>query len=103
MEILGILIDNALEACPEQGRIHLLLDTTGNKIHCIIKNDCLNISEIHLPSLFDKGYTTKVKSSADHGIGLYKLKKLVDSYNGVIFVTVSEENNGGTLQFELFL
>ncbi len=103
VEILGILIDNALEACPEQGCINLLLDTAGNKIHCIIKNDCLNVSEIHLPSLFDKGYTTKVKSSADHGIGLYKLKKLVDTYNGVIFVTVSEENNGGTLQFELFL
>ncbi len=103
VEILGILIDNALEACPEQGCINLLLDTIGNKIHCFIENDCLNASEINLPSLFDKGYTTKVNFSADHGIGLYKLKKLVDSYNGDIFVAVFEENNGGKLQFELFL
>lgn len=89
IDIIGILVDNAIEATPPKETAYLILDSRDNHIMVQTKNIGLPLTEDLKNKMFSKGYTTKTKDSTSHGIGLHKLKKLVDSYHGTI--TLSNE------------
>ncbi len=92
VDALGILIDNAVENILEGDCATLALDSKSNKCLVRIKNagPCLT-EELRL-SFFKKGYTTKTSDTGKHGMGLYHLKKLMDEYGGMIFL--SNETDG---------
>lgn len=93
--MLGILIDNALEATKPEGTVFAILGSSDNKIHFTIKNIGPTLSPEFCKNIFSKGYTTKENSDKSHGIGLYHLRKLTDQYSGDI--TLYNEVEGGNI------
>ncbi len=89
VRILGIFLDNAIEALNELG--HGLLSVAFFKIednvHIVIQND-FNLSSIQSILLFEKeGYSTKGK---DRGLGLSNVKDLLKNKPILLDTSISE-------------
>jgi len=97
--ILGILLDNAIEAAEESTEklieIEFISDT--KKQLFIIKNSCKD-SNISTTKIFEKGYSTK---SGNSGIGLWKVHKILSKNTNLdLFTTVKD--NIFSQQLEVF-
>ena len=77
--VLGILIDNAIEATREcdnkQISIKFMKDNYNNRSLVIIENPCKN-TLLDLSKLNEKGFTTK-KDKIFHGLGLWRVNQIV--------------------------
>lgn len=84
VEILGNLLDNAIEAVDNSDHrsILVILGVENNKPMIEIKNSGKFISNRSMDKIFDKGFSTK--KGKHRGYGLYNVKKIVDHYNGTI-------------------
>ncbi len=80
-KILGILLDNAIEAskeCSEKTvNIRFIKDSKANKKLLVIENSYEN-KEINLDKIYEKGYTTKEKPGDKHGLGLWNVKRILN-------------------------
>ena len=87
IDIIGILLDNAYEAMQnsdiENPKIYMKLKSFDGFISTEIRNTSLYIKQEKIKNFFKKGYSSKGEG---RGLGLYKLKKIVDFYNGDILV-----------------
>ena len=95
IRILGILIDNALEAGDAPGSATLSLDSSQNQIIISTMNKGPVLSSDLRRNMFTYGYTTKTIDKQHHGYGLPNMKKLVDEYEGKICLdnrTISGQN-----------
>lgn len=101
--MLGILIDNAIEATSENGISYAVLDSKNNKLLFQIKNVGPKLTPDFCAKIFQKGYTTKNNQKKSHGIGLYQLKHMVDSYHGEIALYNENESDTTYLCFELMV
>ena len=84
-KILGILLDNAIEAskeCPKK-IINLSFQENNDKQIIIIENTYLN-KGISTKKIFEKNYTTKSENS---GLGLWEVKKIIDKNNNLKLIT----------------
>lgn len=100
--IIGILIDNAIEATPIDCELMLHIDCKNNKM--IFKT--FNLGPIATPQFIDKifseGYTSKtIIDGSPHGLGLPTLLKLIKKYNGEITVENEIIDNKNYICFEL--
>jgi two-component system sensor histidine kinase AgrC len=79
-KILGILIDNAIEASTESSRKVINIDILNNKerISIIVSNSFKTKPEIN--KIFEKGYSTK---GNDRGLGLDIVRKLNKKYHNM--------------------
>jgi len=82
IEIIGTLLDNAMEATEAGGRIKLgLYKEEGMNVievlneHPYLKSDQMN-------KIFDKGFSTKSDDRLHRGYGLYNLAKIVKKKGG---------------------
>ena len=76
--ILGILIDNAIEATNEcENRMINVRMTQEAKLKILIIENSYQKGKVDLEKLFEKGYTTK-SSNLEHGLGLWKVKNIID-------------------------
>ncbi len=77
--ILGILIDNAIEAAKECDdkviSIKFIKDKYNNRDLIVIENTCKN-QLIDLSKLKEKGFSTK-KNKIFHGLGLWKVNQII--------------------------
>ena len=77
--ILGILIDNAIEAAKECDdkviSIKFIKDKYNNRDLIVIENTCKN-QLMDLNKLKEKGFSTK-KNKALHGLGLWKVNQII--------------------------
>lgn len=91
VEIMGILIDNAIEAVSqyEEKRIKIELTREDNLFNFSVINLCSEETLKNISKFFDRGYSTK---GINRGIGLSKLKRIVDESNGEI--TIGREELG---------
>lgn len=77
---LGILIDNAMEAVPEEnGQIRLVMLQEEKELYIAVANNYE--TEPNLNALSQKGYTTK---GSGHGTGLSSYRKIISGYPGCI-------------------
>lgn len=103
IEMLGILFDNAVEALEkstmEQKQIYTSVKENDTEIHCIVGNTKTEAVS-RIDKFFERGYSTK---GENRGIGLTKLKHMVQESKGDLIV--SEETYKGTdfLWFEIQL
>lgn len=84
VEIFGILIDNAFEAVQRinESIIKLFIGyENGMNVICI-RNKSTEVSSDEIKQMFEYNYTSK--KIKGHGIGLYKLNKLLKKNNGTI-------------------
>lgn len=88
IRILGILIDNAIEATEPGHTFSLILDSRNDHVRIQTKNEGGEISSELRKKMFVRGYSTKtsVEVRTSRGQCLPNLKKLVDYYNGKIYL-----------------
>lgn len=88
--ILGILLDNAIEAasqCDDKIIKIEIRDIKPNKCQILtIENTYLN-KDIDISKLSEKGYTTKTNDKENHGIGLWQISKMIKKHKNVILDT----------------
>lgn len=97
--ILGILLDNAIEASEEteEKLINIEFRANNKKQLFIIENSCKD-NNISTTKIFEKGYSTKEHNS---GIGLWKVHNILSKNENVdLFTTVN--NNKFRQQLEIF-
>lgn len=85
VEMFGILIDNAIEAAAETQEkvIVVTLEYTSGMNCCKVENSVKDFSVQDIPKMFDFYESQK---GVGRGIGLYKLKQLLDKEKGTINV-----------------
>lgn len=94
IEIVGVLVDNAYEACPEEGgRVRMILDSQFDHLFFQILNQHEKVSFEEIGRFFENGYSTKNKEKGERGIGLYRAKAIAEKAGGEI--TVGQEEIGG--------
>jgi len=95
IEIIGTLLDNAMEATATGGRIKLgLYKEEGMNIIEVI-NDHPYLKSDQINKMFDKGFSTKSDDRRHRGYGLYNLAKIVKKNGGhysVENMTVNQDN-----------
>lgn len=82
-KVLGILLDNAIEAASISEEKVVDFKFIENK-KCrkkifIIENTFLSTREFDVDKIYIKGYTTKNSAVQTHGLGLWTVKKIVES------------------------
>lgn len=90
IEILGILIDNAIEAqirTVGENRIIFKLFEYANKYLFTIMNPYYHVSYAEIESWFRKNKSTKGK---DRGLGLFYVKKICEEYNACVLCCNTE-------------
>ena len=88
VDIVGILIDNALETSAENDTIYVTLgkrSDSGNPFFINVANPGPLATPSFVHDIFATRYTTK-RNQVRHGLGLDLLKTFVDTYNGSITV-----------------
>ncbi|MBQ6992280.1 MAG: GHKL domain-containing protein [Clostridia bacterium] len=91
--ILGILIDNAIEAskeCEEKIiNITIRNDIKQNRQLIIIENTYKN-KDINIDKIFDKGFTSKEKEVGSHGLGLWEVRQILKKNNNLNLHTTKD-------------
>lgn len=105
IEVLGILIDNAIEAIDYDESVSIYLDSTNNQVTITVINKGPELSNELRSQFFQKGYSTKSITSAKskRGFGLSRLKRLVDTYNGTIMLNNSESAGETLIRFDVVI
>lgn len=93
--ILGILIDNAIEAskdCEEKEiNITIRKDSKKNQQLFIIENTYLN-KDINIDEIFEKGKTSKTSEDAkNHGLGLWEVRTMVKKRKNLNLYTTKDD------------
>lgn len=92
VELVGILLDNAIEASPKGSTIYVLSRKNGAYMELLVKNPAPAMSNTEFMALFQKGFTTK-SSHEGRGFGLYNILRSMERYHGKI-VTRNEQIAG---------
>jgi signal transduction histidine kinase len=90
VELLVILLDNAIKYSPSQTKVKLSAKKDDHHISLFINDEGIGIDEKDLPHLFDRFYQanqsrTKLSASG-YGLGLSIAKQIVDKHHGLIKV-----------------
>ena len=94
--ILGILLDNAIEASSkcDKKEIYITIrkDNKANRQLFIIENTYLN-KDINIDRIFEKGYTSKTEEdNKNHGLGLWEVRQILKKNNNLnLFTTKNIE------------
>lgn len=92
--MLGILVDNALEAtndCVDKiVNIQFLKDKKRNKIDIVIENTYAN-KDVDTCKIFEKNYTTK-KDKGNTGLGLWKIQDILKKDSNLELFTTKDED-----------
>ena len=90
--ILGILLDNALEAAKDskEKQIHILFrDSQRNNTQIISIENSFSNKDVDTSAIFEKGKTSKENHT---GMGLWEVKHILNRNNNVNLITVKDEN-----------
>ena len=103
--ILGILLDNAIEASATSNEkiINLTFrnDIRTSRQLVIIENTYSNKS-VDTDIIFEKGYTSKVEEdNKSHGLGLWEVRKILNKNNNLNLFT-SKDNKFFKQQLEIY-
>ena len=91
--ILGILIDNAIEAArkcqKKEVYVRFMRDPRSMKDVVIVENTYSN-KDLDITKMFDKEYSTKEEKTC-HGLGLWKVNKIVNKNSNITLRSVKGE------------
>lgn len=99
--ILGILLDNAIEAASECEKkiinVEIRKDTSRNRQLLIVENTCCQ-KNIDLERIFKKGVSSKAKNT---GFGLWKIRQILNKNSNLNLYT-SQDGDWFKQQLELY-
>lgn len=89
VELLGVLIENGLEAIPEGASMSVSIkNAEDGRIRIVSSNQGPIVGSAFLKDIFTPGYSTKTGiGKSSRGLGLPKLKNYVESKRGKVMVT----------------
>lgn len=104
--ILGILLDNAIEACSkcDEKEIYITIrkDNKANRQLFVIENTYSNKS-VDTDRIFEKGYTSKIEDDGkNHGLGLWEVRQILKKNNNLNLFT-TKSNRLFKQQLEIYL
>lgn len=91
------VLSNALNYTKNDGKIHIIIESTKEYLTIVIHDNGIGIDEIHLSKLFDRFYRVDVSRSSQTGglgLGLAIVKSIMDLHKG--HVSVQSKFNKGT-------
>lgn len=97
VEVFQNLTQNACEAMPDGGAIHIQVKLVERDVVIAIRDHGKGIDAAVIHQIFSPHFTTK---SGGHGLGLYRTRKLVEKCGGNIHV-VSTPGVGSTFMVSL--
>lgn len=86
------VVQNAIEAMPDGGTLHLTCVHTATEVQLRIRDSGVGIPAGHVPRIFEPLYTTKPGGT---GLGLYIVREIVVAHGGGVTVD-SAEGRGTT-------
>lgn len=92
IEVLGILIDNAIEASASGDTIYLSMKKRNEHLELTVSNPAEHMSNKQFMQLFEAGYSTKSKQTYSRGYGLYNVKEIAERYNSRIIARNEQEH-----------
>lgn len=99
IDLIVILLDNAIKYSFERGKVIIDSETTDGSIAISVKDQGAGIDEKDLPHIFDRFFradSARLKTVAGgYGLGLSIARKIVNTYSGTITVK-SKLNKGST-------
>jgi len=101
-QILGNLINNAIQVLSPGGKIEVSALQTGNNLTLQVADDGPGISDDDLPYIFDRSFRvdkSRAAGNGSSGLGLSITKKLVEAQGGIISVE-SKIGAGTTFQVD---
>lgn len=100
IEIIGVLVDNAYEATAENGgKVRILLDSKDDRLVFEVYNQYRKLSFEEIQRFFEYGYSTKEDTGQKRGIGLSRVKKLIDKSSGEMIVGQEETVDENYIHF----
>lgn len=93
IEVLGILIDNAIEACYGGDTILIRMIQVDNRYELTVSNPADYMTNEQFMQLFKLGYSTKSIQSNNRGFGLYNVQQIANQYGGKI-IARNDQRNG---------
>ncbi|GAA1157461.1 HAMP domain-containing sensor histidine kinase [Nocardioides aquiterrae] len=103
-QVLGNLLDNALQHTPAGGAVTLTCAPVGGWVEYVVADTGEGIAPEHLPHLFDRFYRVDVARDRDHGgsgIGLAIAKALAEAHGGGVSVASDGRGHGATFTVRL--
>ena len=97
VELMSILIDNAIKHCSNNGRVFVNLSKSNKQIILEVKNTGLPIKKEDEERIFERFYkvdTSRNRNSNNYGLGLAIAKNIVERHNGEI---TAHSSNGYTI------
>lgn len=83
VELLGILLDNALEASSSGQLIELVGKVDGGYVRIEVSNPAPKMTNEQMQKMFELGYSTK---SGKRGFGLHNVQQIAKQYNAKIIL-----------------
>ncbi len=97
------LIDNAIKYCEQKPIISIRTEDNGNEIKITFQDNGIGIKKENVKMIFEKFYrvpTGNIHNVKGFGIGLYYVKKIIDTHKGTINV---KSQYGVGSEFTIFL
>ncbi len=91
--ILGILLDNSIEAssmCDDKVITIDIRDIKPNRCQIVTIENTYANTDIDIKKLSQRGYTSKKKDTDSHGIGLYQVEKILRKHPNVVLETSAD-------------
>jgi signal transduction histidine kinase len=77
------ILDNAIDACREEGKVTVSVKQKGNKIYIFIEDTGTGMDKKTLSSIFDLFFT---KKDGGVGVGMAVAKRIIEAHNGDVKV-----------------
>ena len=100
IELMSILIDNAIKHCKDKGKVNVHLYKKNRQIILEVKNTGLPIKKGDEEKIFErfyKGDVSRNRNSNNYGLGLAIAKNIVEKQNGEI----KAQSSGGYTTFKV--
>jgi len=93
--MLGILLDNAIEASAKSDKklVHITFrkDKYSNKTLITIENNYIN-KDVNIEKIFEKGYSSKKDDRINHGLGLWEVNNYIQKRDNLNLVVSKNED-----------
>lgn len=101
IEVVGTLIDNAIEASSkEKNKIKMVVGSKNDKLMFEIWNMHPAVSVEEVSRFFEKGYSTKAKEG-NRGLGLYNAQTITKRCHGELTVSMEQMNEANYICFRV--